>query len=94
MRIIAAAKFKEQCLKLLDELDEEGIVVTKRGKPIAQLTPIRPDPREFIGALPDIIVNPEDDLLSTGRIWNAELPEDSVERANFITARRAMAHRP
>jgi prevent-host-death family protein len=36
----AAAKFKEQCLKLLDEVDPEGILVTKRGKPVARLIPV------------------------------------------------------
>jgi prevent-host-death family protein len=32
-----AAKFKEHCLAILDEVDEEGIVITKRGKPVAKL---------------------------------------------------------
>jgi hypothetical protein len=31
MRQIAAAKFKEQRLSLLDEGDAEGIVITKQG---------------------------------------------------------------
>ena len=39
MKQIAAAKFKEQCLALLDEIDPEGIVITKRGKPVAKLIP-------------------------------------------------------
>jgi len=41
MKQISAAKFKEQCLSLLDRLGEDGIVITKRGKPVAKLIPIR-----------------------------------------------------
>ena len=32
MKTIGAAKFKEQCLALLDRLDAEGLSVTKHGK--------------------------------------------------------------
>ena len=35
VKTIDATKFKEQCLSLLDNLDNEGIVVTKRGQPVA-----------------------------------------------------------
>jgi prevent-host-death family protein len=34
MKEIAAAKFKEQCLSLLDRVDPDGIVITKHGKPV------------------------------------------------------------
>jgi len=37
MKHIAAAKFRDTCLALLDEVDPEGIVITKRGKPVARL---------------------------------------------------------
>jgi antitoxin (DNA-binding transcriptional repressor) of toxin-antitoxin stability system len=37
MKQIGAAKFKEHCLAILDEIDDEGIVITKRGKPVAKL---------------------------------------------------------
>lgn len=46
MRSIAAARFKAQCLKLLDEVADTGetIVVTKRGKPVAKVAPIEEPP--------------------------------------------------
>jgi prevent-host-death family protein len=44
MKQVAAAKFKEQCLALLDEVDEKGIVITKCGKPVAKLIPFVPGP--------------------------------------------------
>ena len=40
MKTMAAAKFKEQCLSVLDSVGPEGIIITKRGKPVAKLIPI------------------------------------------------------
>lgn len=42
IREIGAGEFKTRCLALLDEVAETGgeIIVTKRGKPVAKLTPI------------------------------------------------------
>ena len=51
MRAIPAAKFKEKCLALLEEVDAEGIVITKRGKPVAKLIPLGTDSASLIGAL-------------------------------------------
>ena len=39
MQTIGTAKFKEQCLALLDALDDDGLVVTKRGRPVAPVLP-------------------------------------------------------
>jgi prevent-host-death family protein len=46
MRSIPAARFKAQCLKLLDEVSQTGetIVVTKRGKPVAKVEPVEEPP--------------------------------------------------
>lgn len=47
MKTVPAGKFKQHCLSLLDEVGASGepIVVTKRGKPVARLTPV-PSVRE------------------------------------------------
>src|ERR1700680_1717961 len=40
---IGAAAFKAKCLQLLDEISEhkrDAIIITKRGKPVARLSPI------------------------------------------------------
>jgi prevent-host-death family protein len=71
MKQIPAAKFKEQCLAILDEVDEEGIVITKRGKPVAKLVPIRAESAELIGALADKL-EIKGDIISTGVRWHAE----------------------
>ena len=41
MREIGAAEFKAKCLAILDEVARTGepIVITKRGRPLAQLVP-------------------------------------------------------
>jgi prevent-host-death family protein len=71
MKQIGAAKFKEQCLAILDEVDDEGIVITKRGKPVAKLIPIRAASADLIGALKGKL-RIEGDVMSTGVAWRAE----------------------
>lgn len=70
---IAAGVFKTQCLALLDEVDRERkeIVVTKRGRPVARLVPVRPEPADIFRRLKGTgrIVG---DILSTGESWEAD----------------------
>jgi prevent-host-death family protein len=68
---IGAAKFKEQCLSLLDHLDEEGIVITKHGKPVAKIIPIEIESASLIGALKGKL-RLRGDISSTGIRWDAE----------------------
>lgn len=49
MKMIGAAKFREECLALLDDLGEDGLVITKRGKPVARLIPFEHQHAELIG---------------------------------------------
>ena len=70
MKKIAAAKFKEQCLSLLDHLDSEGIVVTKHDKPVARVMPIERASADLIGALSGRITV-KGDITSTGLTWEA-----------------------
>ena len=48
-RTIKASEFKAKCLKLMDEVAENGeeIVITKNGKPVAKLTAYRERPKTF-----------------------------------------------
>jgi prevent-host-death family protein len=71
MKQIAAAKFKEQCLSILDEVDEDGIVITKRGRPVAKLIPIRAASAGLIGSLKGKL-EVKGDILTTGARWDAE----------------------
>jgi prevent-host-death family protein len=42
-QVIGVTEFKAKCLALLDEIDSQGktITVTKRGKPIATVAPVK-----------------------------------------------------
>ena len=71
MRTIAAAKFKEQCLSLLDDVDRDGILITKRGKPVAKLMPYDDSPVSLLGCLRgELLIH--GDIFTTGTRWNAE----------------------
>ncbi|HET7737589.1 MAG TPA: type II toxin-antitoxin system prevent-host-death family antitoxin [Tepidiformaceae bacterium] len=74
MREIGAAEFKAKCLQILDHVDPEGIVITKRGKPVARLMPMpRTGSGHLIGSLKGRVrVDPDDDLFTTGIRWEAE----------------------
>ncbi len=71
MRTMGAAKFKEQCLSVLDEVDQDGVVITKHGRPVAKLIPISAESGRLIGALEGKLrINGE--ILSTGLGWHAQ----------------------
>ena len=70
MNMIGAAKFKEQCLALLSNLDPEGLVITKRGKPVARLLPYDREHAELIGSLRHK-TKVTGDILTTGVEWHA-----------------------
>lgn len=61
---IPAGEFKAKCLKLLDEVAEkrETLVITKRGKPVAQLIPA-PAEEDFVGSMRGSVVW-EGDIIS------------------------------
>jgi prevent-host-death family protein len=71
MKEIPAAKFKAQCLSLLDRVDEGGIVITKRGKPVAKLIPIHRESAVLIGGLKGRL-KVKGNVLSTGIKWHAQ----------------------
>jgi prevent-host-death family protein len=70
-RTIGAGEFKAKCLKLIDEVSESGdtLVITKRGKPIAELRPTaKTKPGSIIGfmkgkiRIKGDIISPLDDV--------------------------------
>ena len=50
-RTMKASEFKAKCLRLMDEVNENGgeIVITKNGKPVAKLTAFRERPNTLFG---------------------------------------------
>jgi prevent-host-death family protein len=71
VKTVPAAKFKEQCLALLDRVDPEGIVITKRGKPVAMLVPVHTDNAKLIGSFKGKI-KIKGNIVTTGLKWHAE----------------------
>jgi hypothetical protein len=71
MTTLNASKFKEQCLATLDNLDPEGIVITKHGKPVARVVPESSNCADLIGSMKGKI-RIIGDLMSTGLKWHAE----------------------
>jgi prevent-host-death family protein len=75
MQTMKASEFKARCLKLMDQVQESGdeIVITKNGKPVSKLVPYRVTAHSLFGIHQDKIRILDQDLLSTGETWNAEL---------------------
>ena len=68
---VPAGEFKAKCLALLDEVALTGrtLIVTKHGKPVARLSPLRETgPPSLLGS-----VVAEDDIVSpSGGSWSAD----------------------
>lgn len=76
-RTIGAAEFKAHCLRILDEVQRTGesVTVTKRGKPVAEVTPVKSTKRRsVIGALQGSVTR-IGDIISPAyeQRWNAEI---------------------
>ena len=71
-KTVTATEFKAKCLKMLDRLNPRGIVVTKRGRPIARVVPVRGvSTNDLYGTMKGKIVI-KGDIFSTGIKWHAE----------------------
>jgi prevent-host-death family protein len=71
MKRMNVSEFREKCLALLDELPAEGILITKRGKPVARLLPARESDGDLIGSLAGQL-NISGNVFSTDETWDAE----------------------
>lgn len=70
MKVVAITEFKEQCLVLLDQIDDEGLILTKHGKPFVRIVPYYSQNAELIGILKQEI-KIKGSIYSTGVHWNA-----------------------
>jgi prevent-host-death family protein len=76
---IPAAKFKATCLELMDRVATTGetVVITKHGRPVAQLVAASQDekrPRSGYGCMKGTILDsaPIEHLFSAGERWDAD----------------------
>jgi antitoxin (DNA-binding transcriptional repressor) of toxin-antitoxin stability system len=71
-RTFTATEFKAKCLRILDDLGPQGIIILKRGRPVAKVMPISTRQNEkLIGSMKGKIVI-TGDIFSTGVNWNAQ----------------------
>ena len=72
MKTIAAGKFKDLCLQILDDVAtlRRPVIITKRGKPVARLMPVTGATRQR--SLAGSIVGEAGDPYSTGEVWDAD----------------------
>jgi prevent-host-death family protein len=72
MKTMPAGKFKDRCLKTLDEVarTRSAVVITKRGRPVAKLVPCAPPApaRDLAGS----VLRETGDPFRTGESWDAD----------------------
>lgn len=71
-KTLTATEFKAKCLKIFDELEPQGIVVTKRGRPVAKVIPIRGAKNASLVGCMKGKVKIKGDIFTTGIKWNAQ----------------------
>lgn len=70
---VPAAKFKAECLKLMDlvEKTREPIIITKHGRPVAQLAPVPPEENSLFGYMRDTLKIRGDVVAPIAEEWSA-----------------------
>lgn len=75
VRTVTEAEFKEHCLEFIAEVGEGDVAIVRDGEVLALLTAGEPTREILLARLrmkyQTIIVDPEDNLFSTGRTWDA-----------------------
>ncbi len=72
---IPAAVFKAECLRLMDEVARSGraVVITKHGRPVAQLVPVPAGPTSLFGYMKDTLTIEGDIVAPSSEPWSADL---------------------
>ena len=70
---MAAAKFKNQCLAVLDRVatTRASVVVTKRGRPVAIVSPVEPA-GTYTPSLAGSVLRERGPAYGTGEDWDAD----------------------
>ncbi len=55
MKQMRASTFKAQCLQVMNDIQATGepVIVTKRGKPVVKVIPIKPEKDDIFGFMAD-----------------------------------------
>lgn len=73
-RTMSAAEFKAKCLQAMEQVATTGepVIVTKRGKPIAQLAPITRKRKTLRGFLKGRVKGRKDIISPVKVVWDAD----------------------
>jgi antitoxin (DNA-binding transcriptional repressor) of toxin-antitoxin stability system len=71
-KTLTATEFKAKCLRILDDLGPQGIIILKRGRPVAKLTPLSPRRNEELIGLMRGKIAIKGNIFSTGVKWHAQ----------------------
>jgi prevent-host-death family protein len=72
--VIKASEFKAKCLAIMDEVERTGqsVVITKKGKPVAELVPHRERKKNARGVLKNCLFITGDIISPIDVEWEAE----------------------
>lgn len=94
---MSAAEFKAKCLKLMDEVAKtrEPVVITKRGKAVAQLVPVQPEPETLFGYMNGTVKFEGDIMAPLDEQWSTLTGDEDhlYEGAPRPPARRTAARK-
>lgn len=70
---ISAAVFKAECLKLMDQVEKtrQPVIITKHGRPVAQLAPVPANPRSLFGYMKNTVKIDGDIVAPLDVEWSA-----------------------
>jgi prevent-host-death family protein len=87
---IPAAIFKAECLKLMDDVARTGVsvVITKHGKPVAQLTPIAAPSGSLFGYMRQTLKTHGELLTPIDEAWSANSGDEDHFYTNARKTRR------
>ena len=89
---IPAAQFKAECLRLMDQVEKtrKPIIITKHGRPVAQLVPVPSEARSFFGYMKGTVKIEGDIVAPTGEEWSANSgDEDHLYRETSPRKKRS-----
>ena len=76
-KTVSASEFQAKCLRIINEMADDGepVTITNRGKPVAVLSPVRPEnaTRSIIGAMKGSVLAYDDPFgpAADPTEWNA-----------------------
>jgi prevent-host-death family protein len=86
---ISAAIFKAECLKLMDQVEKtrQPIIITKHGRPVAQLAPVPANPRSLFGYMRNTVKIEGDIVAPLDVEWSAVSGDEDQLYARLLKKR-------